>query len=142
MPKLLLFAPCEKVLIDEQSKSISLIVVLQEIHYKLPPGAQIQPNAMLPIQWSVLTLWREEEPQDNNVEFEQQLSIETGAGTTLAVSEMKWKFTAPSHRIIAQVPGIPVSSRKINVKLAYRVVGVRDWISLASYPIELMQDVI
>ena|SRR5579871_3094634 len=142
MPKLLLFAPCEKLLIDEQTKTISLIVILQEIHYKIPPGTQIQPGAMLPMQWSIVTLWREEEPQDSHVEFEQQLLIEGSGGDILSTNEARFKFTAPSHRMIAHVPGIPLGSRKINVRLAYRVAGVKDWIPLASYPIELMQDVI
>lgn len=142
MPKLLLFAPCEKVLIDEQTKTVSLIVVLQEIHYKVPPGTQIQPNALLPMNWSVISLWQEEEMKDAGVEYEQRLVLENNAGTALFANEVKWKFERPSHRIIGNVPGIPIGSRRLMLRLSYRVAMSRDWHEIASFPIELMQDVL
>jgi len=142
MPKLLLFAPCEKLLIDEQTHTVSLIVVLQEIHYKVPPGAQIQPNALLPMNWSVISLWHEEEPQDSGVEFEQRLVLENSAGTTLFANEVKWKFEKPSHRIVGNVPGIPIGSRRLTLRLFYRVAMSRDWHEIATFPLELMQDVL
>ena len=142
MPKLLLFAPCEKVLIDEQTRTVSLIVILQEIHYKLPPGTQIQPNALLPMNWSVISLWQEEEPQDSGVEFEQRLVLENNAGAALFANEVKWKFEKPSRRIVGNVPGIPIGSRRLMLRLYYRVTLSRDWHEIASYPIELLQDVL
>src|SRR5579863_1752666 len=142
MPKLLLFAPCEKVLVDELTRTTSLIGVLQELHYKVPPGTPIQPNALLPLNWQVISLWQEEEPADAGVEFEQRLVLENTAGQALFANEVKWRFTRPSHRMVANVPGLPIGSRKLMLRLSYRVPPSRDWIEAGSFPIELMQDVI
>src|SRR5215469_13060079 len=119
MPKLLIFAPCEKVLVDEKSKTVSLIVVLQEIHYKLPPGATPQPSAAIPMNWSVISLWQQEEPNDYGVEFEQRIVVENASGETVMASEAKWKFAGRNHRIIGNVPIIPLGSRELKVKLFY-----------------------
>ncbi len=143
MPKLLLFAPCEKVLIDETSKTISLIVILQEIHYKLPPGTSLQPSAAIPMNWSVVSLWQQEEPADFGVAFEQRLVVENGTGAMVMANESKWTFELNrNHRIIANVPVVPVGSRKLTLKLLYRVAGSRDWLPAAEFPIELHQDVL
>jgi hypothetical protein len=143
MPKLLLFAPCEKVLVDEATHTTSLIVVLQEIHYKLPPGTPaLQPNAALPLQWSIVSLWQEEDPADAGVEFEQRIVLENNAGVALVTTDVKWKFTRPNHRIVANVPGLPLGSRKLLIKLSYRVPPSRDWIEAASFPLEVFQDVV
>ncbi len=143
MPKLLLFAPCEKVLVDETSKSVSLIIVLQEIHYKLPPGTTLQPNAAISMNWSVISLWQQEEPADFGIEFEQRLVVENSAGVTIMASESKWTFAADrNHRIVANVPLVPLGSRKLVLKLFYRVASSRDWLRVAEFPIELHQDVL
>jgi hypothetical protein len=143
MPKLLLFAPCEKVLVDEASKAISLIVILQEVHYKLPPGTTLPPNAAIPMNWSVISLWQQEQPADFGVEFEQRLVVENSAGATVMANESKWTFAADrNHRIVANVPVIPLGSRKLTLKLLYRVAGSRDWLPAAEFPIELHQDVL
>ena len=141
MPKLLIFAPCEKVLVDEVTKTVTLIGVLQELHYKVPPGTVMQPNSLLPLNWQVISLWQEEEQADAGVEFEQRLVLENSAGQALFTNEVKWRFTRPSQRMVANVPGFPIGSRKLMLKLFYRV-PPSHWIEVASFPIELMQEVI
>ena len=141
MPKLLLFAPCEKALVDEQTHTLSVIAVLQEIHYKLPPGTAAPPaGAALPLQWSVVSLWQEEDPADAGVEFEQRIVLENTAGTVLLSNEQKWTFTQPNHRIVANIVGLPLGSRKLMLRLFYRVPPTRDWIPAATFPVALQQD--
>ena len=142
MPKLLLFAPCEKVLTDQQTNTVSLIGILQEIHFRWPPGTPIQPNALLPINWSVIAVWQEEEQADAGVEFEQRLTLENPAGTMLFSNDVKWTFDTPSHRIVATIPGLPISWRKLTLKLFYRVVAARDWHEAASFPMAIVQELI
>ena len=142
MPKLLLFAPCEKVLIDESTKSISLIAVLQEIHYKVPPGATLPTNASIPLQWSIVTLWQEE-PPDAEVEFEQRVALTTHSNQMLFENVSRWRFEKPNQRMIANVSGFPASGgRRLSINLSYRVASARDWIDVASFPLEVMQDVL
>jgi hypothetical protein len=141
MPKLLIFAPCEKVLVDELTHTVTLIGVLQELHYKVPPGTSMQPNSLLPLSWQVISLWQEEDPADAGVEFEQRLALENNAGQVLFANEVKWRFTRPSQRMVANVPGLPIGFRKLTLRLSYRV-PPSHWIEAATFPIELMQDVI
>jgi hypothetical protein len=140
MPKLLIFAACEKVLVDGQTNSVSLIALLQELHWKLPPGTPMPQNFTLPVQWSALSLWTEE-AADAGVDYEQQVTLENPAGQVLIQNVARWRFMQPSHRVIAQVLGLPVF-RSLSLKLAYRVVGARDWIPIASFPITLVQDIL
>jgi hypothetical protein len=143
MPKLLLFAPCEKVLVDEASHSTSLIGVLQEVHYKIPPGTTVQKNnAMLPLTWSAVSIWQEEEPADAGVEFIQELVIENSAGAPLLSSQVKWTFTQTNHRIVANIVGMPISSRKLMLKLYYRIPPTNIPTQVATFPLEVMQDVL
>jgi hypothetical protein len=140
MPKLLLFAPCEKVLVDEGTHTLSLIVVLQEVHYKLPPNTPIQEGGFLPIHWSAVSLWQEESA-DAGCEFEQRLTIENPAGVPLLTNDMKWKFSRPNHRIVANIIGMPIGFRKLLLRLQYRV-PPSNWLPGATFPIELLQDVL
>jgi hypothetical protein len=141
MPKLLIFAPCEKVLIDQSSNSVSLIAILQEVHYKLPQGVTAEPNSSLPIQWAAMSLWQEETPADVGVEFEQRVALENVAGQVLLENVTKWQFKKANHRIVARILGLPIA-RKLILSLSYRVTGMRDWLPAASFQIELLQDVL
>ncbi|HUN56479.1 MAG TPA: hypothetical protein VMU41_00050 [Candidatus Binataceae bacterium] len=141
MPKLLLFVPCDKVIVDETTHSISIVDVLQELHYKLPPGVSVQPKSLLPVKWAALSLWQEEEPADSGLEFEQRLSVENQSGDVLLLNETKWKFEKPNHRIVANAMGLPVA-RRLVLKLSYRVIGMPNWLPAGSFPIELFQDVL
>lgn len=140
MPKLLLFAPCEKVLVDQATNSVTLIALLQELHYKLPPGMPTPQNFALPLSWSALSLWQEES-SDGGIQFEQRFVLENAAGLTLIENVAQWQFTRANHRIIANVMGLPVS-RRLSLHLFYRIVGALDWIRVATYPIEMVQDVL
>jgi hypothetical protein len=144
MPKLLIFAPCEKVIIDQATNTLSLITVLQEIRYKAPPNVPLPTNAPLGLamQWSVLTLWRQEEPDDAGVQFEQRFVL-ADATNILLENRMAWTFSAPTHRIIARVSGFPASAnRKLSLSLFYRAVGAMDWIPSSSFPIEVLREVL
>lgn len=139
MPNLLLFAPCEKVLVDQRSNSVSLISLLQEVHYKVPPGP-MPPNYGLPISWAVLSIWQEE-TVDSGIQFEQRFLLENAAGVPLIENVAQWQFTAANHRIVANVMGLPIS-RRLNLHLFYRIGGALDWIRKATYPIQMIQDVL
>ncbi len=142
MPKLLLFAPCEKAIVDEVSHTTSLIAIMQEIHYKVAPGAPSPPpNAALPMHWSVVSLWQEEESADAGVEFEQRIVLENNAGAVLLSNEAKFKFDQPNHRIVASIVGFPLGYRKLALNLFYRVPPARDWIRVSTFPLSLQQDV-
>jgi hypothetical protein len=58
MPKLLVFAPCDRVIVDKFSNIPSIIGVLQNIGMFVKAGAEIQGDIVVPRSWAVFTLWR------------------------------------------------------------------------------------
>ena len=91
------------------------------------------------MQWSVVTLWQEE-PEDAGVEFEQRFRLATSV-QTLVENTARWKFEKPNHRIIATTLGFPANAgRKLDLHLAYRVVGASEWVPVTSFSIEVIQE--
>ncbi len=141
MPRLLIFAPCEKVIIDHRSNTISLITVLEELRYKTPPGAVVPPNTFIPMRWSVVTLWQEEEPADAGVQFEQRFILSDGV-RSLIENVARWTFSTPTQRIVTEALQFPISgTRSLVVHLSYRVTGATDWVSVASFPLRVIQEI-
>src|SRR5712691_4610155 len=74
MPKLLLFAPCEKVIIAQYGNTASLITILQELTVSVPPDVQIPADAKVPVQWYGFSLWQKQ-PGDEGKRYEQQIEF-------------------------------------------------------------------
>lgn len=72
MPKLLVFAPCEKIILD-QSGIASLIALFQRIDAQGTTPA-IPENAVAPKEWAIFTLW-EWLPEDSGKKFSQIVQI-------------------------------------------------------------------
>src|SRR6476619_1072966 len=60
MLKLLIFAPCDKVIISAGGQT-SLVGVMEEVHVSIAKGKEFGADAMIPYKWNVLTLWAREE---------------------------------------------------------------------------------
>ena len=58
MPKLLLFAPCDNVLLSGEMQSASLIIVLSEIVFQGNLPDPLPENAASPMRWSTFTQWK------------------------------------------------------------------------------------
>jgi hypothetical protein len=137
MPKLLVFAACENVVVD-QNNIVSLHSLLENINVQVPPGFIAPPNAGTPIRWFIFSLWQRES-SDQGKTFEQRSALVTADGivvleTPIAVFEIK----APQHRIISQVMGMPIS--KVGghlVKTFIREKGDGAWTEAGSYPITI-----
>jgi len=110
MPKLLIFAACEKVLID-QLNNLSLISVLQEAKVGMPPqGVQAQlpsgAKLMAPIKWDVLALWAK---TDDKV-CEQRVALFDPSGNPTgidATGELDFQGKATLRHMVT-VLGLPV----------------------------------
>jgi hypothetical protein len=102
----LIFAPCEKVIIDQQ-QNLTLVAVLQSLQIHLPPEA-IPPRATATFQWNVLTLWYRE-PGDENESFEQFIELLGPDGSVLAGARSPFRLEKLSHRQVTAFPGFPVA---------------------------------
>lgn len=140
MPKLILFAAAEKVLVDRASNSATLVNLLQDIHFKLPPGGVLPQNFALPVQWAVFSLWQEE-PADAGISFEQRIVVESSTGQIVIENVERFQFQQKNQRMITNIAGLPYS-RRLTITLFLRVTGIPDWRPMGSYPLEMIQDMV
>jgi|SoiMetStandDraft_2_1073263.scaffolds.fasta_scaffold629529_1 hypothetical protein len=139
MPRLLLFAPCEKVITDQQGNSVSLITLLQEIRYSVFQNVQIPPNAALPMKWDVLSLW-EKETGDEGIEFEQKIRLVDRNERVLIEYGAQFRFEKRVHRLTLRILGFPMTEPGLlNLVLLLTRPGL-DWTEVTRYPLELVRE--
>jgi hypothetical protein len=86
MPTLLMFAPCERVIVGEDDHNVSLIALLQNLNVQIPEGWEAPVDLAAPIKWSVVVLWRREDG-DEDKEYQQRVQL-----------------VAPDERVVIDVP--------------------------------------
>ena len=110
MPKLLLFVPCEKVLIDQQS-TVSLISLFQELKFQVVESGPLPPaNATAALKWDVLTMWARTD-SDFGKRYEQRITLFNPEGEPTEVSTTALIETEKAtHRVVATIFGFPIGS--------------------------------
>lgn len=73
MPRLLLFAACDRVLIEDKGTA-SLITITDELTVTLKEGTKIPRDAVGPKEWAILTNWKKS-PDDGDKEFVEVLQV-------------------------------------------------------------------
>lgn len=137
MPKLLLFAACEQLIID-MNNTVSLLKLLHEITAQIPPGMTPPENTGSPMQWNVISIF-EQEPSDNAKTFEHYISFVASSGIILFQSPISvFEMKAEEHRITTQVNGMPVGrAGKHHVKCFIREKGITPWTECGDYPVRI-----
>lgn len=141
MPKLLVFAPCEKVIISQDENNPTLIAILSSLTLE-GDGSAIaaaleattsETPALVPIRWAVFTLWAKE-PTDGIREFTQTIDIESPAQNVILTNRSTFAFKEgiDTHRLSLNLPGFPIRQRGIYI-LRLSIDGA----AIAEYPIEL-----
>lgn len=136
MPKLLLFSPCDKVIINRETNTATLVDVLERVEFVRPSDVQVPPKVMFPMKWDVLTCW-EREPDDHGVEFSQRIGLISPDNQSLFENDATWHFETLLHRTIAHIYGFPFTTPgtcRLNLSLSR--VGSQEWIDITSFPIE------
>jgi len=139
MPRLLLFAPCQNVIIDRENNTVSLISILQKINYR--PKTELQgpttTNIAVPMQWAVLAFWKRNAGEENKT-FEQRLALLGDDDRVLLESVATWKFIEDSHRVITRALGFPIGTRHLRLVVWVRESGTHEWHETSEYPIEVV----
>jgi hypothetical protein len=74
MPKLLAYLPCEKVVVEEQSRNVSVLSILETVTVTLASGAPPPaPNASIGMAWAIFTLWQKDPGESGEVESKSVL---------------------------------------------------------------------
>jgi hypothetical protein len=108
MPKLLLFAPCEKVIIDRESGTASLITILQDVTVSIPPDVQLPEKAAVPLRWYVFTVWHKQ-PGEEGKRFAQEIELSGPDGSSIFSATSQFEMADQSyHRVTSLFSSFPV----------------------------------
>jgi hypothetical protein len=108
MPKLLLFAPCEKVIIDRESGTASLITILQDVTISIPSDAQLPEKAAVPLRWYVFTVWHKQ-PGEEGKRFAQEIELRGPDGSSTVSATSQFEMADQSyHRVTSFFPSFPI----------------------------------
>jgi len=106
MPKLLIFVPCERVIVSGSEggdNTASLIAILEgvEVLKKVPLDAAV------PKPWVIFSLWtRSNGDEDKN--YEQICDMVAPSGKVAITSTLQFRFALRNHRINVHVNGLPI----------------------------------
>src|SRR5687767_3850237 len=101
MPKLLVFAACEKVIISQDENNPTLIALLTDMAAEIEPAGPLESNALLPSRWAIFSLWRQEDG-DKGKTFEQMVRVllpESSPKSLVGDSISSWTFKGKTHRV-------------------------------------------
>lgn len=144
MPKLLIFAACEKVLVDQQNNT-SLITLLQEAKVGIPvpaPGQEVPPpgaKVMAAMKWDALTLWTK---TDDKI-YEQRIALFDPSGNPTGIeAAVGLDFAGKGTlRNVATVFGFPIYEMGVYLmKLWLREKGQEFGDPIAEFPITVIRE--
>ena len=142
MPKLLIFAPCQTVLLTTDGNS-SLINILHRLTLKGELPAEIPADAIAPLKWCVFAQW-EIMPEETGATFEQRIQFTGENANQLfeGVSEFTTLPEKPIHRVTANFEYMRLGpAGKYRLKLSWRRKGTEDWIGIEQdFPMEILYD--
>jgi hypothetical protein len=138
MPTLLLFAPCEKVIVD-QDNVVSLISILQEANVQLTSADAPPENASAPMQWAIFTFWKKDDGDGANT-FEQRAALASASGAILLESVATLELMLPFQRVVHLITGLPVGTagkHAIKLWLRQKADPPGEWKEVASFPLTI-----
>ncbi len=136
MLKLLIFAPCER-MIEDKGGTVSLISVLDSVELNI--DGDIPPDALVPFRWTILTMWRRERDVEGEVEFEQRTDVVRPDGTSVAGGMNTFKVTNAhlNYRLKIDLQVFPLGMiGDVLVKARIRQTNPEtEWRDVGEYPI-------
>lgn len=137
MPRVLIFAPCERAIVSNEGP-LSLVSILEKL-ITTAPQAPTAEHATVPMRWFVVSVWIHEASDDGKT-FEQMVRLIGRDGTTAMHTEPA-QFTTSAEktrfRFIGRMDQFPITDGNLKLVLLYREVGAPDWIEAAEYPIDV-----
>lgn len=144
MPRLLLFAPCQKVIIDRDDLSITLVSVFPGLTAEIPAKevGKIPTSAVTPADWAMAIIWLRL-PGEADRTFEQKVDIVAPDGQHISGGTLVFKMTQRTHNVSVRAQGMPIGQAgEYELELYVREVGVtEEWQKVAEYPIEIKHSI-
>lgn len=142
MPRLLVFAACDNVLLGNDN-NVSLITLLNQITLNIAEDAPdpLPADSTVPIRWFVYSEW-EIAPEERGLGFEQRMQLFAGESQDAKIETIAAFMTKPDksrHRMIGQLQGFPLLPEGIHrLKLSIRPSGGDEWTPAGDYPFEVV----
>jgi hypothetical protein len=140
VPKLLLFTPCERAIVDE-TNNLSLISVLEIITLEQIPGVSFPPHFAIPLNWAAVSLWKREAHDADDAHFQQRFRIVYCGTPETVVVENVSDFVfgdKANHRLTGkmnafQIVGFGTYELRAELKTA-----TSEWLHVATFPISVL----
>jgi hypothetical protein len=135
MPRPLIFAACDNVLIDRDDNSASLISLIEGVTVSIE--GEIPEDARLPMRWFVFCLWHKE-AGDEGKRFEQNIRIISPSGKVGKENPFPVVMEKSNHRIKLAVQDLPIGEfGEWTLTLSLREADSGEWKQVASYPFNI-----
>src|ERR1044072_8393488 len=139
MLKLLIFIPCEKVLVTENGQT-SAVGIIETIRVQINPTDPVPADALIPFRWGFLTLWNRDEAVDEPTRFESQIRILRPDGTDSGFrAESEFEVTMNFKNFRQHNDDIPVfpagQEGRYELKLFLRQAGQEQWEERGLFPV-------
>ena len=144
MVKLLLFAPCEKLIVNKDENTSSLITILETINIPaLPTEEGVPEDSAVPFRWYACALWHAETDEDYGP-YEQRLKLITPDARELFEAVIPFVFGPPhrNHRITGFYPLFPImpsGTAFVSLELRRVAENILDWQEIARFPIVIVR---
>jgi hypothetical protein len=141
MPKLLVFVPCERVILSQGNNAVSLIILVEKIEMRIiSTGVQppVDKNAGFVANLSIFAEWLKL-PADEGKIFEQRITLVRVNDPPVFQAITELSLSHRLHRIVGQVETLPyLVPGEYEFQLWLREKGQK-WADepIASYPIEV-----
>lgn len=140
MPRLLIFAPCESVIVSLEG-SISLITVFEGLNVSFPEEeyTNLPDDSFLPMTWNVLSKWIRDDNEEPHL-WEQRIQVTMPDGRVPTDITTAFDLVANSgmHNIV-RIDGFAIKpAGQVNLTLSLRKAGEEaPWQEITSYPMNL-----
>lgn len=144
MPKLVLFCACEKLIVDRESNTVSLISLLEDFTVARHDEATNvdAPGVLAPIIWYGFASWEKTDEEDDTTEFEQRMTVRLPNGAVVMEARLSFRFgTQDRMRTYHPVLGFPIHiAGHCTLGLELRRHGEENFNHVASYPMRVVHE--
>jgi hypothetical protein len=140
MIKLVLLAPCEKLIVGQDNNS-SLITVLEYVQVNGQIGEDLPPNAALPYKWTAIALWHRTETLDEPIRFDSKFEVQSPSGNVFLTGAATFVVdnTHVNFRNTVEFPVIPIAENGTHwLKLSFKRSDDAEYTLAGEYPIDII----
>ena len=142
MPRLLIFAACQKLIVSTEDNTLSLISIIEgfDVAFHSEREAdvlELPEHSTLPLHWYAVACWLREDGEEG-VQYELRFSVVDPKGKILKEWPQAFAMDKVQHRVFAHFDHFPVSLMgRYLLNLSLRRLGDEEWRDVGSFPLSL-----